>query len=141
MYRVELDEEEKMYIEDFHGSEYCYNKEQLSIVMKKRNKQGYNEFWICINEEQTYPCIVVLVYKNIAYLHYFEEEGNSGWTSVADQINRSNEKGMTKFYTNNGTEEVMIENRAIVTVDKAVETVVEFINTNKMPKCIEWEEL
>lgn len=35
----------------------------------------------------------------------------------------------------------MIENRAIVTVDKAVETVVEFINTNEMPKCIEWEEL
>lgn len=130
-----------MYIEDFHGSEYCNEKEQLTVAMQKRNKQGYNEFWICINEEQTYPCMVVLVYKNLAYLHFFEDEGEPGWTSVAEQINESDEDGMTKFYTNNGTEEVMIENRAIVTVDKVVETVVEFINTNEMPKCIEWEEL
>lgn len=130
-----------MYIEDFHGPEYCYDKEQLTVVMQKRNKQGYNEFWICINEEQTYPCIVVLVYKNLAYLHYFEEEGEPGWSSVAEQINEPDEEGMTKFYTNSGTEEVMIEDRAIVTVDKAVEVVFEFSITKKRPNCMEWEEL
>lgn len=130
-----------MFVEDFYGSEICNTIEELSKIMQRRDNRGYNEFWICIDEEEMYPCIVISVFNEIAYLHYFEDEGEAGWSSVTKQSNGLDEEGMTKFYTNSGAEEIMIENRAVVTVDKAVEVVAEFFNTEEMPNCIEWEEL
>lgn len=130
-----------MFVEDFYGMKICNNIEQLSKEMQKRDDKGYNEFWICMDEEERYPCIVVSVYNDLAYLHYFEDEGEPGWSSVTEQSNGLDEEGMTKFYTNSGMEEIMIENGSIVSVDKAMEAVAEFMDTEEMPDCIEWEEL
>lgn len=130
-----------VFLEDFKCSVTCNTIEQLTSAMQKRNDKGYNEFWICMDEKQSYPCIVVSVKDDLAYLHYFEEEGEPGWASVSERLNGLDEEGMTTFYTNNGAEEIMIENRAIVAFDKAVEAVEEFSDTGRMPNCMEWEEL
>lgn len=129
-----------MFVEDFNGSETCDTIEQLISTMRKRDEKGYNEFWICMDEEEMHPCIVVLVYKDLACLHYFEEEEEPGWSTATECLNGLDEEGLTKFYTNGGAEEITIENGMIVSFDKAVEVVTEFVNTGRMPDCIEWEE-
>ena len=130
-----------MFVEDFNGTEICNNMEELSKIMQRRDENGYNEFWISLDEEEQYPCIVVSVYQDLAYLHYFEDGGEPGWMSVMETSNGLDEEGMTRFYTNGGTEEIMVENGAIVTVDQALNAVAEFSDTEEMPDCIGWEEL
>lgn len=48
---------------------------------------------------------------------------------------------MSIFYTNTDKEEVVVENRYIVDIEKAIEIVKEFYNSKTLPRCIEWEEL
>lgn len=129
-----------MYIEDFIKGEAFDETEQILEIMQRRNDEGFNEFWISADEEEMYPCLVVSVNHDLAYLHYFEEEGEAGWRAVSEGPNGLEEDKTTTFYTN-GSEEILIENCAVVTFDQAVKAVIEFFNTEEMPECMEWEEL
>ena len=128
-----------MYIEHFLGKENCDNVEKIPSILKKQTQRRVNEFWISLTNR--YPVLCVLTNKTYAYVHYFEREGEPGVQSISNNRTNLEEGGMSIFYTNTDKEEVAVENRYIIDIEKAIEIVKEFYNSKTLPRCIEWEEL
>lgn len=128
-----------MYIEHFLGKENCDNVEKIPSILKKQTQRRVNEFWISLTNR--YPVLCVLTNQTYAYVHYFESEGEPGVQSISNNRINLEEDGMSIFYTNTDKEEVAVENRYIIDIEKAIEIVKEFYNSKTLPRCIEWEEL
>lgn len=128
-----------MIIEHFIGKDICNNFNEIPKILMKQTHNGVNEFWISI--DQNYPVICVLTNQNYAYVHFFEEEGETGLQIVSDVDTGLDLEGMSIFYTNTDMEEVNIQNSSVVDIKKAVEIVREFWTTHQLPQCIKWEKL
>lgn len=127
-----------MMIEHFYGKEQCNQLDEITTVLQKRTDKEVNEFIIYGQTE--FPCMMVLVNKEYACLHYLDEEGSSGFRSLGDCANLD-EEGSSVFYTNTDTEEIWEENLAVVPFSTALLAVQEFFQTGAIPTCIEWDEL
>lgn len=124
-----------MVIEHFGDKKICNNFQDIEQELQFRTQKGVNEF--IIYEEESFPCLVILVNADTAYLHYYEEEDDPGFRSIGNE----NEKGKSIFYTNTDKEEVVIENMSIVSFSLAVMAAKEFYETKERPTCVEWDEL
>lgn len=128
-----------MKIEHFLGKDECDNIDDLYDIMRKQTNNGVNEFWISIDDE--YPALCVLTNGIYAYVHYFKEEGEPGMRVIPADDNGLDKEGVSIFYTNTDSEEITVENSSVIDIEKAIEIVIEFFNTHKLPMCILWEEL
>lgn len=82
----------------------------------------------------------VLTKQAYAYVHYFESEGVPVVQNISNKRTNLKDGRMSIFYTNTDKEEVVIENRSIIDIEKAIEIVKEFYSSKALPKCVEWEE-
>lgn len=124
-----------MKVEHIFGCAEVNTEIELEKVMKITNDKNMNEFWI--SNEMDYPCLCVSVNGEYAHVHYFNEEGDPGYQAIGN-LRIGNE--MMVFMTNTN-EEIYIEKEYILRREDAVKVVLEFFNTQDLPKCVEWEEL
>ena len=126
-----------MVITHFGGTEICNDIETVCSVLSKRYGNNSNEYWIHLIEK--YPCIGILVKDNLAYVQYFPNEGNAGFSSISSDANLKSDEN-TVFYTNTIYEEIEINNNSLIPFDMAVKVVIEFFKSPQLPGCIEWFE-
>jgi hypothetical protein len=123
-----------MIIEHLKGKNICENFEEAIEVLNFRTKQGVNEFWI--STENDYPAMVLLVNNDLAYIHYFYEEGDPGIQSIGNEKLELENDENSVFYTNSDAEEVSVPNGSILSFSKALNVVKEYFETYDVPKAL-----
>lgn len=108
---------------------------EFEQVMKISNDENMNEFWI--SNEIDYPCLCISVNGEYAHVHYFNEEGDSGYQVMGD-LQICDE--MMAFVTNTN-EKINVEKEYIIKKEDAIKIAFEFFTTQELPKCVKWEEL
>lgn len=127
-----------MKFEHFLGTDTCDTSVGIKKILSKQNQNGYNEFWI--SNDDSFPFMAVLTKDQKAYVHFFDEEGSPGLRGIAD-YDISEQNGTDIFYSNNGSEQIYVENCCVIPLDKAIAVIEEFFLTNKLPHIIHWDPL
>jgi Immunity protein Imm1 len=128
-----------MRIEDFTMTDHATEYANIEVALMRRNQSGFNEFWLSHGDDK-YPAISVLVSGDLASLHYFPREGHPGLSSVG-KVQGLKSDGSTKFFINDGTEELEVSNDSIVPFSLALKAAHEFAISNSAPRSIQWFEL
>lgn len=124
-----------MRVEHFFGKIETIDLKQVINELKKRTDDGFNEFWISM--ENDYPCICASYNNQYVHVHYFSEEGDCG-----KQLLSSNPKeGTTKFYTNAPNETFFIDNRYVIDSENAEKVIIDFCNGDNISDKYEFEGL
>ncbi len=127
-----------MLVEHFNGKRECLDIKELIETLKERTDKNVNEFIISLDEE--FPYIIMAVNNDLACLSYFYEENDCGYSSFNNQP-FLDEDGITIFYTNTDSEEIEVENCMVIKIEDGIAAIIEFFETNQLPKCIDWEKL
>lgn len=128
-----------MKFEHFLGTDICDTSAEIKAILSKHDQYGYNEFWISGNDP--FPFMAVLTKDQNAYVHFFDEDGSPGLRGMADDDNGFDPDDITIFYSNNGSEQMCIENCCVIPLYKAIAVIEEFFVTNKLPQNIRWDPL
>jgi len=128
-----------MRFEHFLGTELCDEVDKINDILQQKDANNTNEFWISIDTQ--FPFMGLLTNNGLAYVHFFDKEGSPGFRALSNCDVGSYLSGTTTFYSNNGSEEIVVENECVLSINKAIEIVKQFYTTKKMPTCVEWDEL
>lgn len=128
-----------MKFEHFLGTDICDDVNKVRGILSKKDINDTNEFWISI--ETQFPFMGVLTNKTLAYVHFFDEDGSPGFRALSNCDIGLDLDATTTFYSNNRSEIIEVENECVISLDNAIKIVQEFYTTNKMPICVEWDEL
>ena len=118
-----------MKLEHFLGTDICDTAYEIKAILSKHDQNGYNEFWI--SNDDPFPFMAVLTKDQVAYVHFFDEDGSPGLRGPADDDYKSAPDDITVFYSNNGSEKMFIENCCVISLNKAIAVIEEFFVTNK----------
>ena len=105
-------------------------EEELLHILKSSRDGDLAEFWL--GETGLFPALVVHTNRELAYLHYFLENGHPGFQPVGNH----KFSGQVKFLN-----EISVSRAVVVGVEQAYQAAVEFFNCQSLPDCIEWCEL
>jgi len=109
----------------------CSDSEIENIILECA--AGLDEIFIYGSDE--YPYLALLVNGERAVLHYFSSRQCGSYQSIGnDNIDEA-----TKFIISGET--WTSPNYAVVTLNSAIECAKQFVNTQQIPSCIEWNEL
>lgn len=129
-----------MKFEHFLGTDICGTADEIGKIMSKQNQDGYNEFWISGDEE--FPFMAVLTRNQNAYVHFFDEDGSPGLRGMAEKgDNTLDANDVTVFRSNNGSEQITVENECVIPLEKAIAVVKEFFEAKGLPEIIQWDPL
>lgn len=114
------------------NAEYELNsRDEIKALLHQSATKPFDDIWVYGKEE--YPCLAVLINGNRACIHYFLEADGKMWQSIGygncDVVFKSN------------GEEIEMPANAVVSLDKAMECVMHFADSEDRPECIEWREL
>ena len=124
--------------EHFEGKSICKTLGDISKVLNT-TVNGANDF-IIYRDEKSYPYLELLVKDDKAFAYFFPDEEAAGYQAYNAKIS-TNDNNMTIFYMNTPTEEMYVPDRYVIQKEEAVQIVMEFISTQALPSCAEWEEL
>ena len=127
-----------MKVEDFTTVSYAKNEHEFEIALRRRYGNEIKEFWLS-HEDDNHPAISILVNGDLASLHYFPAEHESGFRSVG-KIESLKPGEMSIFFVSK-TEEIYVINDSVVLFSAALTVAKEFFNFKKLPASIEWFEL
>ena len=125
-------------IEHFEGKSICKTPDDISEVLNT-TVNGANDF-VIYRDKMSYPYLELLVKDDKAYAYFFPDEEAAGYQAYNANISIDDDN-ITIFYMNTPTEEMYVPNRYVIQIKEAVQIVMEFINTQALPSCGEWEEL
>ena len=129
-----------MKVEHFLGTDECADKSGIKDILSKQNSDGFNEFWI--STEKPFPFMAALTKGKLAYVHFFPEDGHPGFRGLAAEgDNDLSEDDVTVFMSNNCSEKMWIENCCVIPLEKTVNVIEQFFETDKLRGMIEWDEL
>lgn len=129
-----------MKFEHFGGTDVCNTAAEIRNILSKQNKDGYNEFWI--SGDEAFPFMAALTKDEIAYVHFFDEDGSPGLRGMAEEHDTELAPDeITVFYSNNGSEPMYVENCCVIPLRKAIAVIEEFFKTNRLPQMIQWDPL
>lgn len=112
------------------GNVECNNVEQIENIIRQAALLPIDEIWISGNSE--YPCLSILVNGYLACIHYFEQEGIM-WQSYGNYQKEIN------FLA--GGEEWCAPADTVVSLESAINCMIEFCSDMRQPKCIKWQKL
>jgi len=129
-----------MCICDFYKEYVVAHQNEVNHILRINYGGGYNSFWVSM-ENNSYPCLAILTNNNLACVHYFPEEGDSGFQSVSTENLSKNTSGETEFRVDNINRPQFLNNDAVVSLREAIEVVQEFMVLPLRPTAITWREL
>ena len=124
-----------LFIEYDGGKRECCERGEIAAALNLRNENNENEFWIHFGAKN--PCIAVLVKDDIAQVHYFSEEGDTG--SLA--VNNGGIVSENEICICIGGNEYYIYSENMIPFDDVVRAVLMFYGNSARPGNLTWEEL
>ena len=130
-----ISDEKILNVSTGNGDIVCQSKAEIAEMIKQGAAlpQG-DEIWVSANEN-SYPCLSVLVKGKYACVHYFKNDEGDVWQSCGD-FNKE-----VTFLAGEGDGEWTAPGYVIVPLEKAISCMEEFCDTLECPNCIEWEAL
>ena len=129
--------------EHLEGKETCSTLEEVRTVLDK-TVDGGNAFNIYREQDAVFPYLSVLTRGECAYIWYAPDESSAGIQALGEDLGLDPE-GSVDFYT---PELTVTPNDYILTKEKAFQVVLAFLEMEewpdcyeKLPDCVEWEEL
>lgn len=80
--------------------------------------------------------MVISINRDLAYLHFFPEDGHPGFQAVGDVTS-----GGDVTFKQEGQGEFSMPRAVVVSVEQAYQAAAEFFRTSQLPACIKWTEL
>lgn len=128
-----------MLIADLKNNHSCHELSDLKRILKIRYGDGLNTF-IMGNQDEPYPCLNLSVNGDLANVIYLSKGDHPGYQSIG--INNGLDMNLTTmFCMGSVTELYAFSNKYVISFAQAFEVAIEFFETGRMPKCIEWFEL
>ena len=124
-----------MCICDFYKEYVVTNPNEVDQILRINYGNGYNSFWIAM-ESNSYPCLAILTNNNLACVHYFPEERDSGFQSVSFENLNLNPSGETEFRVENINQSQFLNNDSVIELQQAIEVVREFMMSPLRPTAI-----
>ena len=114
------------------GTLNCDNDNEIEQILKKCADNPLDDIWI--SGENEYPCLALLVNRELACIHFFASE-EEHYQSVGNEES----DGTTKFYA--GGEMAELPNYTVVSLSLAIQCVKQFFKSHNRPSCIKWNEI
>ncbi|MDR2870122.1 MAG: hypothetical protein LBV04_06715 [Deferribacteraceae bacterium] len=132
-----------MFVNSYLETKECTNLADFKAHIEKcvQNDAGegiYNEIWCSLEEPESYPCISILAKGNEATVNYFFEDDKGNILPLCS-LGDEEREGATTFATT--AEEYSVALYQIITAQEAIDCAVQFFQDQKLPSCIDWEEL
>ena len=123
------------YNSGFRGSRLIDSAADLTEILKMRDPEGDAEFTLCCQNTDSQN-LTLCVSDNRWFLYFFPEDNTvCGFQSLGSDRN-NNETTLMPAGSN-----IEVCGCTLVTAEAAFNAAQEFMETSRMPKCIEWEEL
>ena len=127
-----------MMLQDMKGSLQVENSSALEEKLGKRYGSGVNAFWLTKTKDGAK--LAILVNNELANVHYFPPGRHPGFNSVGS-IPGLDVRGYSEFCVNSPDERQLISNAHVVPFSAAVRAAKEFLETDELPKSLNWLEL
>lgn len=114
-----------------NGNVECRTPHEVENIIINSSFNPFDDIWISGTEK--YPCLAILLNGSFACVHYFLNEYGDMWQSSGNQDED------VEFVI--GGEKSEMPADTIIPLEKAIECVNQFWNSNEIPTCIEWREL
>ena len=116
----------------FNNGNYGFQSIDEALTVIKTHSLEIDEIWV--SDKEKYPCVAVCTNGEYAAVTYFGKEEGDMYLSfnVYNQI---------KVDFTAGGEEWIPEPDAVISKDKAIECIKEFLETGNKPECIKWQSL
>ncbi len=125
-----------MIISDFYSEISCNSVVALEQILKKRYKDGSNEF--NLESEEGYPKMSILINSIYACVHFFRNEEDCG--SYAYNENKITSQNVF-FHIGNENDETEISNNMVISSKQAINVAKYFFENMSMAKEVKWFEL
>lgn len=127
-----------MLVYEFGGKSQCDGISKLQEILKHRSKNDSNEFEL--RTDSQYPFLTVLVKKEFACVHFFEDESDCGYYAYLDNHENIREEYIV-FNMGSEDSETEISRDLIIPLKQAYIVAEDFFLTNKMSPQVKWFEL
>jgi hypothetical protein len=127
-----------MMLQDMKGSYQVEDSIALEEKLNKRYGSGVNAFWLTKNNNGAK--LAILVNNELANVHYFPPGRHPGYNAIGS-IPDLDVRGYSKFFMNSPDELQLISNAHVVPFSAAVKAAKEFLESDELPRSINWLEL
>lgn len=108
-------------------------KQELEDMIRECALNPYDDIWISETDGE-YPCLAILVNGNYACVHYFLDDCGTMWQSIGNYA-------QDIYFQANGEVPSPMPGDCVISLNKAIECMRLFFETQQRPDCIEWREL
>lgn len=108
------------------------NSNEVGKIIRECSEKT-DDIWI--SGDNNYPCLGISVNGEKAVVHFFSAEQGQQYQSVGSD----DYEGITEFLA--GGDIWDAPNYLVVSLSKAIECVEQFIKTQELPTCIEWDRI
>jgi hypothetical protein len=126
-------------IDSFKDARAATGPADIEAVLRTRDQNGFNEFWLSHEEGRESPALAILVNGDAATLIYFPRGDHPGWRLI-NTADKLKENRVVKFLTRGGGEEFE-SSEWVVPFSLALKIALEFSVSESLPKSGEWFEL
>src|SRR5262245_7810970 len=116
-----------MRIADFSSERVVADEADLETALAKRYAGDANAFWLW-HDDGEFPALSILIKADIAYLHYFPQEGHAGFRPVGGVAGLP-DGGSATFLLGPSTDDVEVLNDAVVPVPTALKVARDFFRS------------
>ena len=110
----------------------------LIAVLANRVGDAVNSFWLS-RQSEGFPALAIMVNGDFACVNYLPDGDTAGYVSVGHLTGL--EARDTSFTISMSGEQMEVEERSVVRFSDAVAAAQEFFATNRLPRCLDWDEL
>lgn len=127
-----------MMLQDMKGAYHVEDSVALEEKLNQRYGSGVNAFLLSQNGNGAK--LVILVNNDLANVHYFSPGRHPGYNAIG-RIPGLDAHGYSEFFVNSPDEFQWISNRHVVRFSAAVKAASEFLESDELPKSMNWLEL
>jgi hypothetical protein len=127
-----------MRIQELRGQHEVDTAGELERVMLRRYGNDVNAFSISRNGQP--PLLLILVNRALANLHFFPPGDHPGFHSVGHVTGLDRDK-YTTFFMNSTEEPEVVPNSAVVSFSRALTAAKELLESQELPRSMNWSEL
>ena len=127
-----------MQAEHFGGRDILSNRDDVSRILSLRFAGHFNEIWL--SRDAAYPCMSILIRDRVACVHYFPSAGHPGFAAQRG-AEAATSAGSLEFRTNTPHEPIEVDGGLVVSMERATEAALLFMQDGRLPSNLSWLEL